>query len=184
MDASPPGIYFWPRRLGEKKAGIAIVGDGERGGRIRGGLESTVGGPVALGAGKTKRGRACGLESLYDTNSGSSSSSIVGYGGVVGGGDGDEDSEEMRTASREFGRRRFNVGCVGITIVDPSLSNPSNLSPSDAVSSISSRSLFGVARGKRSRLERAEACCVAVVALSVTGFRVEPKLNLGTGVNC
>lgn len=183
VDASPPGIYFWPRRLGEKKAGIVFVGDGERGGRIMGGLESTDGVPVGLGVGKTKCGRAGGLGSLYDTDSESLSSSIVGYGGVVGGGDGDEDSE-MRTASREFGRRRFNVGCVGRTTEDPSLSNPSNLSSSDPVSSISSRALFDVARGKRSRLERGEACWVAVVALLVTRFQVEPKLNLGTGVNC
>lgn len=177
-------MYFWPRRLGEKKAGTAIVGDGERGGRISGGLESTEGVPVGLGIGKTKRGRADGLGSLYDTDSESSSASMVGYGGIVGGGDDDVESEEMRTASREFGLRRFNDGCVGRICVDASLSNSLNLSSSDTVSSMSSRALFGVAQGKRSRLERGEGCCVAVVALSVTGFLVEPKLNLGAGVNC
>ena len=90
----------------------------------------------------------------------------------------------MTTASGGFGRRRFNVDCVGRANVDPLFCNPSTSSSSNPVSSTSSGALFGVARGKRSRLERGEACCVAVVALSLTAFWVELKLNRGTGVNC
>lgn len=88
------------------------------------------------------------------------------------------------TASGGLGRRRFFVGCVGRANVDESFPSPSNSSFSDPVSSTSSRVLFGIVPGKRSRLERGEANCVAGAAFSVAGFWVELKLNLGAGVNC
>ena len=103
---------------------------------------------------------------------------------MVGGGEGEEESEEMRTASGGFGRRRFDVGCVGRAIIDPSFSKFLASSSSDPVSSMSSRSLFGFAPGKWSRLEREDARCVVGVAFSVACFWVEPKENLGAGVNC
>ena len=109
----------------------------------------------------------------------------MGYGGVVGGVDGEDESEEMMTASGGFGRRRFDVGIVGRANIDPSLCSPSVSSLSDTVSSISSRFMFGlVPAGKWSRRERGEACCVAAVAFSVSGLCVELKLNFGAGVNC
>ena len=40
------------------------IGDGERGGRIRGGLEGIDGVSVGLGVGRTKRGRTYGLKAL------------------------------------------------------------------------------------------------------------------------
>ena len=138
--------------------------------------------PVGLGVEKTKRGRAGGLKSMSGTTS-RSSSSIVGYGGVVGGGDGEGESE-MEIASGGFGRRRFVAGCVGRSDVDASFPSPSVSSSSDPASSISSRVLFGIGPGNRSRLERGEANCGATAVFSVAGFGVELKLNLGAEVNC
>lgn len=63
---------------------------------------------------------------------------MVGYGGVVEGGDGEAESEEMMTASGGFGRRRFEVGSVGRASVNPSFSSPWVFSSSEPVSSISS----------------------------------------------
>lgn len=108
----------------------------------------------------------------------------MGYGGVVGGGDGEEESEEMMTAFGGFGRRRFVLSIVGRACVVPLSFTSSSSSLLDAVSSMSSRFLFDLAPGKCSRLERGEAYCVAVVAFSFVGFWVELKLNFGAGVNC
>lgn len=55
---------------------------------------------------------------------------MVGYGGVVGGGEGEEESEEMVTATGGFVRRRFGV--------DPTMSSPSVSASSEPVSSIPS----------------------------------------------
>ncbi len=109
---------------------------------------------------------------------------MVGYGGVVGGGDGEGESEEMRIASGGFGRRRFDVDCVGRANADLLCSSPPVSSSSEPVSSISSRLLFRIAPARWDCLEKGEACCVATVAFSVADFWVEPKLNLGAGVNC
>ena len=79
---------------------------------MRGGREGIGGVFGGLDVGRTKRGFAYEVMSLGGTAEWSSSS-VVGYGGVVGGGDGEEESEEMTTASAGFGRRRFDVGCVG-----------------------------------------------------------------------
>ena len=113
-----------------------------------------------------------------------SSSSTVGYGGVVGGDEGERELEEVMAASGELGRRRFDVACVGRANVDPLSANTSASSLSDPVSSMSSRFWIGVAPGKRSRLERGVACCVAGFSKSVAGFWVEPKLNFGAALNC
>lgn len=53
---------------------------------------------------------------------------MVGYGGVVGGGDGDEEPEEMVTATGGFIRRRFGV--------DPTISRSSVSALSEPVSSM------------------------------------------------
>lgn len=102
----------------------------------------------------------------------------------MGGGDGEEESEEMTTASAGFGRRRFDVGCVGRANGCLSLPKFSGSSSWNPVSSISSQFLFGFAPAKWGLLEEWSTCCVAAVAFSVVGFWVELKLNLGAGVNC
>ena len=102
----------------------------------------------------------------------------------MGGGDGEEESEEMTTASAGFGRRRFDVGCVGRTNGCLSFSIICGSSSWNSVSSMSSQFLFGIAPGKWGLLEEWSPCCVAAVALSAVGFWVELKLNLGAGVNC
>ena len=102
----------------------------------------------------------------------------------MGGGDGEEESEEMRTASAGFGRRRFDVGCVGRANGCLSFSKFSRPSSSNPVSSISSQFLFGIAPAKWGLLEKWTTSCVAAVTFSVVDFWVELKLNLGAGVNC
>ena len=102
---------------------------------------------------------------------------------MVGGGDGEGESEETMTASGGFGRRRFEADWVGRANVDLLSSNPSAASLSSA-SSMSSRAFSGVAPSRRGRLEKSDACCVAVVAFSLSSFCVEPKLNFGAGLNC
>lgn len=87
------------------------------------------------------------------------------------------------TASGGFGRRRFTVGWVGRANVDRLSSNLSTASLS-SVSSMSSRAPTSVAPGRRGRLEKGEACCVAAVAFSLSSFWVELKLNFGAGLNC
>lgn len=99
---------------------------------------------------------------------------MVGYGGVVGGGDGEEESEEM-TATGGFVRRRFGV--------DPTTSSPSVSTSSERVSSISSWARFCIALAKWGRLESGETCCVAAAAFPILGFCVELEVNLGAGVN-
>ena len=47
---------------------------------------------------------------------------------MVGGGDGEGESEEMLTASGGFGRRRLEVGWVGRANIDLLSSNPSTAS--------------------------------------------------------
>ena len=102
----------------------------------------------------------------------------------MGGGDGEEESEEMTTASGGFGRRRFDVGCVGRANGDLSFSEISGSSSSNPVSSISSQFLLVIAPAKWGLLEKWRTCGVAAIAFSVVGFWVELKLNLGAGVNC
>ena len=105
---------------------------------------------------------------------------------MVGGGDEEGESEEMMTASGGFGRRRLEVGWVGRANVDLLSSNPSTTSLSN-VSSMSSRAFSSVALGRRGRLEKGGACCVAVVAVVaflLSSFWVKPILNLGAGLNC
>ena len=154
-------------------------GVGERGGMIRGGFEGIDGVTDGLGVGSTNRGRAGWSKSLYKTGSGVSFST-EGYGGVVGGGDGEGESEETMTASGGFGRRRFEVGWVGRANVGLLSSNPSTF-PLSSVFSMSSRAFPSVASGRRGRLEKGEACCVA---FSRSNFWVERKLNFGAGLNC
>ena len=99
---------------------------------------------------------------------------------MVGGGDGEEESDETTTASGGFGRRRFEVGWVGRANIGLLSSNPSTASFS-SVSSMPSRGFPSVASGRRGRLEKGEACCVA---FSRSTLWVEPKLNFGAGLNC
>ena len=101
---------------------------------------------------------------------------------MVGGVDGEGEPDEMMTASGGFGRRRFDVGIVGREAVDRLSSNSSTASLS-SVSSMSSLEFPSVAPGRRGRLEKGEACCVAAVAFSLSSFWVKPKLNFGTGLN-
>ena len=62
----------------------------------------------------------------------------------------------MRTSSKSFGRRRFDVGCGCREDIDPSFSSLS-------VSSMYSGFLFRISPGNWGRPERSEACCVAAV---------------------
>ena len=73
---------------------------------------------------------------------------MVGCGGVVGGVEGEGESEEMMTASGGLGLRRFVAGCVGRANVDPSFPGPWVSSSSEPASSISSRGLLAIAPGK------------------------------------
>ena len=102
---------------------------------------------------------------------------------MVGGGDGEGESEERATASGGFSRRRLEVDWVGRANVDLLSSSPST-APLSSVSSISSRAFSNVAPGRRGRLEKGEACCVVAVAFSLSSFWLKPKLNFGAGLNC
>ena len=88
----------------------------------------------------------------------------------MGGGDGEEESEEMTTASGGFGRWRFDVGCVGRADGCLSFSKLFGSSSSNPVSSISSQFLFGIAPAKWGCLEKWGTCCVGAVAFSFVGF--------------
>ena len=120
MDAIPPGIYFWPRRGGERNAERAAGGGvGERGGRISGGREGMRGVAgslvVGLGRGRTKRGgwSVGGVASCGGAGKGSSfESSIVGWRGEVGVevGSGGEEDMVMGSVSTGLRRRRFDDG--------------------------------------------------------------------------
>ena len=128
----------------------------------RNGMLGVVVSEVGLGSGRTKRGGwwvvdvvdvvevwNCGA----GTGSEGSSSSIVGWRGVVGGEVGDGESEDMiiasASASRGLGRRRLDVGWVDSAKCEALLScNSSSSSRSELVSSISSLFLTGNAGGR------------------------------------
>lgn len=163
----------------------------------RDGMLGVVVSEMGLGSGRTKRGGWWVVDVVEVWNCGAgtgsegSSSSNVGWRGVVGGEVGDGEYEDMiiasasASASGGLGRRRLDVGWVDSAKCDAPLScNGSSSSRPELVSSISSLFLTGNAGGRWGRLERGEENCVAGVAFSFAVFWVELKLNRGTEANC